>query len=284
VLRYTVITHPDDEFAAWAISGERDPRRYDVLIVLTAGESTRYCTGLPVSDPWMSQQYLPQPQPTGVQYSDRCKQHRMDSWNVFVHGAGVGDVQPSERLTGGPVSFDGREIPVPLSRDEVGTIIAADSFDLAVGADAAVLSFDMGALTPDEVLWAVQTTRGLTDRLPTQVEGDIVGAGFYNDAPTGYYNVHEDHHAVYALLGAVDLGLPGSQYMTVGHQQSARAFGAMVAGYCGLMCHPGAPSAFRGGMGHFQYSYGWLADGYWPPGEVDAYAGFSHYESFAKWF
>jgi putative cell wall-binding protein len=284
VLRYTVVTHPDDEMAAWSVSGEHDPRRYDVLIVLTTGESTAHCNGLPVSNPWMSQQYLPQPQPTGVQYSERCKKHRMDSWNVFVDGAGIGEVGAYEQLTGGPISFDGREIPVPLTRDEAGTVVPADHFDLAVGPDSARISFDMGALTTDEVLWAIQTARGLSKRFPTQVEGDIIGAGFYNDASTGYFNVHEDHHALFQLLGGTDLFLPGSQYMTVGHEQTARTFGATVTPYCGLMCHPGGPSAFVGSMGHFQYSYGWLADGYWPPGDVDAYAGFSRYQSFAKWF
>ena len=284
VLRYTVIAHPDDELAAWSIVGERDPRRYDVLIVLTKGESTGFCNGLPVSNPWMSEQYLPQPQPTGVQYSERCKKHRMDSWNVFVEGTDFGQVAPYERLTGGPITFDGREIPVPLTRDEAGTVIPADDFDVAVGPDSALVSFDMGALTTDEVLWAVQTTRGLSDRFPTRIEGDVVGAGFFNDAGTGYANLHEDHRAVYELLGTTNLGVPGSQYTTVGHDQTARTFGATVTAYCDLMCHPGGPSAFIGSMGHFQYSYGWLADGYWPPGDVDAYAGFSRYQSFAKWF
>ena len=162
--------------------------------------------------------------------------------------------------------------------------MTADEFELAVGRDAAVVSFDMGALTTDEVLWGVQTARGLADRFPTQVEGDLMGAGFFNDAATGYPNLHADHHAVYELLGSLDLGLPGSQYATVGHAQSARTFGATVTDYCGLMCHPGDTSAFVGDMGHFQYSYGWLADGYWPPGDVDAYAGFSRYQSFGKWF
>ncbi|HET6673337.1 MAG TPA: cell wall-binding repeat-containing protein [Agromyces sp.] len=283
-LRYIVITHPDDEFAAWSLVGDRDPRRYDVLITLTTGESTSYCTGRPVQNAWSSQQYLPQPQPTGLQFSDRCKKHRIDSWNVFVEGSEDGRPSPSERLSGGPIQFAGREIPVPLARDATGAVVPADSFDLAVGADHAVVSFDMGALTSDEVLWAVQTVRGLVDRFPTDVEGDIIGAGFFNDAASGYHNVHADHEAVYRLLGGVDLDLPGSQYTTVGHAQSARVFGASVAGYCGMMCHPGAPSPFLGSMGRFQYAYGWLAGGYWPPGQVDAYAGFSSYQSFAKWF
>jgi putative cell wall-binding protein len=284
VLRYTVITHPDDEFAAWSVVGERDPRRYDVFVLLTTGESTGNCTGQPVSNPWMSQQYLPQPQPTGVQYSERCKKHRLDSWNVFLDRAGAGSVGAYQRLERGPITFDGRQIPVPLTRDEAGTVVPAGYLDLAVGPNSARVSFDMGALTTDEVLWAIQTARGLGDRFPTQVEGDVVGAGFYNDSGTGYPNLHEDHRAVYQLLGSVDLGLPGSQYTTVGHAQRGRAFGATVRDYCAFMCHPGAPSPYTGSMGHLQYSYGWLNRGYWPPGEVDVYAGFSRYQSFAKWF
>lgn len=283
VLRYVVVTHPDDEFAAWSLVGQRDPRRYDVVIILTTGESTAYCDGSPVDNQWSSQQYLPQPQPTGLPYSDRCKQHRMDSWNVFFEGS-ENARNPSERLTGGPIAFGDRVLPVPLARNEAGDIVAADAYDLFVGPDHSVAAFDMGGLTTDEVLWAIQTVRGLVDRFPTDVEGDVVGAGFFNDTNIGYHNVHGDHAAVYRLLGGVDLGLPGSQYTTVGHLQAGRAFGAMVPAYCHAMCHPGAPAAFLGSMGRFQFAYGWLADGYWPPGEVDAYAGFSRYQSFAKWF
>ncbi|MRX43374.1 cell wall-binding repeat-containing protein [Agromyces kandeliae] len=284
VLRYTLIAHPDDEFAAWSISGVRDPRRYDVLVVLTTGESTRFCDGEPVDNPWMSLQYLPQPQPTGVPYSDRCKQHRMDSWREFVHAAGLGQVGEAERLTAGPITFDGREVPVPLSRDEAGTVVVADGFEVAVGSDAAVVAFDMGALTVDEVLWAMQVARGLADRFPTRVEGDVIGAGFFNDGATGYENLHADHRAVHELLGGTDLGMPGSQYATVGHAQSARTFGSSVADYCGHMCHPAAEPAFSTGMGGFQFAYGWLADGFWPPGDVDSPSGFSRYQSFAKWY
>ncbi|MFC4828749.1 cell wall-binding repeat-containing protein [Agromyces aurantiacus] len=284
VIRYTLVTHPDDEFAAWSVLGDRDPRRYDVVVVLTTGESTSYCNGEPVDNPWMSQQFLPQPQPTGEQYSDRCKKHRMDSWNVFMESAGFTGTSAPETLTAHPQAFGGRAIPVPLRRDATGQVIEAASYQLAVGPVHAVVAFDMGALTSDEVLWAILTARELAVRFPTQVEGDIVAAGFYNDGPTGYRDIHPDHDAVYTLLGTVDLGLPGSQYQTVGHAQAARAFGATVSGYCGMMCHPAAPSPFRGPMGRFQYAYGWLANGYWPPGEADQPAGFSHYQSFSKWF
>lgn len=284
VIRYTVVAHPDDDFAAWSLLGQPDPRRYDVVIVLTTGESSGFCTGQPVNNQWMNQQYLPQPQPTGVQYSDRCIKHRMDSWRVFMDGTDVGPVGSWQRLTGGPVSLGGRELPIPQRRSSSGAVEPADYFDLSVGADAAFVSFDMGALLPDEVLWAIQTTRGLADRFPTQVEGDVVGAAFYNDAGTGYANTSADHKAVYDALGRNDLGMPGSQYSSVGHAQSGRAFGAAVTGYCGYMCHPAASAPWKGSMGHFQYSYGWLSHGYWTPGTVDAHAGFSQYQSFAKWY
>lgn len=284
VLRYTVVAHPDDDLSVWSLIGKPDPRRYDVVIVLTTGESTSYCNGRDVQNPWASQQYLPQPQPTGLQYSERCTMHRMDSWRAFMDGTNLGPVGEWERLTGGPVEFDGREIPVPQRRSPTGDVEPADYFDVSVGVDRAFVSFDMGALLPDEVLWAIQTTRGLDDRFPTQLEGDIIGAGFYNDSGTGYPYEHPDHFALYTALGSNDLGMPGSQYMAVGHSQSARVFGATVDDYCTLMCHPGAPSAFRGAMGHFQWSFGWLSSGYWAPGDVDAHAGFSRYQSFAKWY
>jgi putative cell wall-binding protein len=283
VLRYTVVAHPDDDLSVWSLIGEPDPRRYDVIIVLTTGESSSYCNGRYITNEWASQQYLPQPQPTGVQYSERCTKHRMDSWSVFWDGTGFGPVGPWERLTSGPVEFDGREVPIPLRRSPTGEVEPADYFDLNVDDDRAFVSFDMGPLVPDEVLWAIQTTRGLVDRFPTQLEGDIIGAGFYNDTDEGYPNLQSDHVAMYQTLGGNDLGLPGSQYAAVGHSQSARAFGATVPDYCGLMCHPGAFRPFQGGMGHFQWSFGWLASGYWVPGAVDAHAGFSRYQSFAKW-
>ncbi|WP_438854595.1 cell wall-binding repeat-containing protein [Agromyces sp. M3QZ16-3] len=286
VLRYVVVAHPDDDFSAWSVIGRPDPRRYDVIIVLTTGEGTSYCTGGPVANPWTSEQYLPQPQPTGLPNSERCSKHRMDSWRAFMDGTELGPVGPWERLTSGPVEFEGRQVPVPQRRSETDEIQPADYFDLAVGEDRAFISFDMGALVPDEVLWAIQTTRALADRFPTQVEGDIIGAGFYNDTDQGYRNEHPDHGAVQETLGTIDLGLPGSQYAPVGHSQAGRAFGATVAEYCSLMCHPWpkTPPPYRGAMGHFQWSYGWLADGYWMPGAVDAPAGFSEYQSFAKWY
>lgn len=284
VLRYIVAAHPDDEFAAWSLIGARDPRRYDVVIVLTTGESTRHCNGEPVSNAWSSLQYMPQPQPTGHQYSDRCRKHRMDSWHVFASLSGLGAFGDAEHHLGTAIQHDGREVDIPLRRDATGEVISAGDYAVAVGSDAALVTFDLGALTPDEVLWAIQTARGHESSFPTQVEGDIIGAGFFNDASTGYENRHPDHEALFRVLTETDLGFLGSQYMSVGHGQSTRVFGASVDDYCEAMCHPGAPNAYVGEMGFFQYSYGWLSSGLWRSDRVDSPGGFAEYQSFSKAF
>ena len=253
-------------------------------VVLSTGETTEYCTGRPVANSWSSQQYLPQPQPTGLPYSERCRDHRMQSWMAFMERAGFTGTPDPEELTGGPLEFGGRVIPVPLGRDTTGAVVEAPTYELAVGPDHAVAAFDLSALLPDEVLWALQTVRAQSARFPTRVEGDVVGAGYFNDVRSGFVDTHPDHQAVHTLLGTVDLGLPGSQYAPVGHAHPTRAFGASVAGYCAMMCHPAAPTAFRGSMGTFQYAYGWLADGFWEPDDVDQRTGFSRYQSFSKWF
>ena len=59
VLRYTVVAHPDDDLSVWSLIGKPDPRRYDVVIVLTTGESTSYRNGRDVQNPWASQQVPP---------------------------------------------------------------------------------------------------------------------------------------------------------------------------------------------------------------------------------
>ncbi|MGI5952516.1 MAG: cell wall-binding repeat-containing protein [Brooklawnia sp.] len=284
VLRYIAVTHPDDEFAVWSTAGVTDPRRYDVFILLTTGESTARCNGQYVNTRWMNEQYLPQPQPTGQQFTERCKKHRIDSWNTFMDRAGAPPVGGYTRVELGPADFFGQELPVALTRDETSQVVPAGYVDVAIGPDSARLVFDMGALTTDEILWAIQSTRDMRDLFPTQLESDIIGAGYYNVAATGIVNTQMDHVVLNQVLSTVDLQLPGSQYQSVGHRQTGRAFGATAADYCSFMCHPAASAPFNQGMGHFQYAYGWLSNGLWPPGAIDQQAGFSEYQSYSKWF
>lgn len=284
VLRYNLIAHPDDEMSARAVNGPKDPRRYDVYILLTRGEGTSYCNGEPINHQWAAVEFTPQPQPRPLPFTEACKSHRLQSWAEFMNRSGSGAVGSYARKTGGPLSFQGREIPVPITVNEAGAEVPADYYDIAIGADSARVVFDLGALTPDEVLWALQRTRTHLSLFPTRTEGDVVGAGFVNTTSVGYSNTSADHVAIHDLLKSVDLGLPGSQMSSVGHEQPGRTFGANVADYCEMMCHPGlfAPYA-TSAVGTFQWAYGWLNAGSWPAGELDVYAGFSRYQSFGKW-
>jgi hypothetical protein len=285
VLRYNLIAHPDDEMASRAVMGPKDPRRFDVNILLTRGEGTSYCNGEPINHAWAAIEFTPQPQPRPLAFTEACKSHRMQSWEEFLNRSGSGSVAGYERKTGGPLPFQGRQIPVPITVSEAGAEVPADGYDIAVGADSARVVFDMGALTPDEVLWALETTRTQVALFPTTTEGDVVGAGFVNTTAVGYPNASKDHVAIHDLLKSVDLGLPGSQMSSVGHEQPGRSFGGLVPDYCAMMCHPGLAVPYRtSAVGTFQWAYGWLDAGIWPTGELDVYAGFSRYQSFGKWF
>ena len=284
VLRYNLIAHPDDELAARAVNGPKDPRRYDVYILLTRGEGTSYCNGEPINHQWADVEFTPLPQPRPLAYTEACKSHRLQSWAEFMNREGSGSVGSYTRMTGGPISFQGREIPVPTTVSEAGAEVQADYYDIAVGADSARVVFDLGALTPDEVLWAFEQTRTRLSLFPTNTEGDIVGASFVNTTSVGYPNAHPDHVAIHDLLETVDLELPGSQMSSVGHEQPGRTFGGTVPDYCAMMCHPGLSGQFQTtAVGTFQWAYGWLDSGVWPAGELDVYAGFSRYQSFGKW-
>jgi hypothetical protein len=267
-----------------SIASPIDPRRYDVYILLTRGEGTSYCNGQPITHAWASVEFTPQPQPRPLPYTEACKSHRLQSWNAYLDASGAGEVGAYERMTGGPVSFQGRQVPVPTTENEAGGVVPADYFDVAIGADSARLVFDIGSFTPDEILWAIQTTRERRSLFPTDLEGDVLGAGFVNTTGVGFPNTSE-HVKLYDLLSTVDLGLPGSQMVSVGHEQPGRTFGAIVDDYCAMMCHPGLAAPYRSAtVGAFQWAYGWLSDGIWPVGELDVYAGFSRYQSFGKWF
>ncbi|KGN33720.1 lytic transglycosylase [Knoellia sinensis KCTC 19936] len=284
VLRYNVIVHPDDEMSSISVA-RPDPGRYDVFIVLTRGETTIACNGKPVSNPWSHLEYVPQPQPIGTLYSNKCRQQRLDSWVQHLTKSGLAETPRFVRRKGVPVTFDGRLLPTPTHKSENLTTATADYFDVAVGANSALIAFDMGSIAPDEVLWALENVRLQRAALfPTALEGDVVVGGYYNATGTGSQYTNSDHRTVHRVVSTTDLGLPGSQYAPVGHSAPGRAFGDWVDRYCAHMCHPNATNEYRGPVGTFQWSYGWLGKGQWASGTMDVGAGFSRYQSFAKWF
>lgn len=284
VLRYNVVVHPDDEMSAISLA-RPDPGRYDVFILLTRGETTIACTGNPVSNPWSTIEYVPQPQPLGTVYSDRCRQQRIDSWLEHLTRSGLVERPTFTRLTGHDVEFDGRTLTSPMHKSQTLVNEPADYYDAWVGERSALVVFDLGSLTRDEVLWAIENTRDKRDTLfPTSLEGDVVVGGYYNDTGTGFQYTNGDHAIVHRVLSTTDLGLPGSQIAPVGHVATVRVFGAWVDRYCEHMCHPNGVGEYKGPVGSFQWSYGWLGKGQWPSGTMDADAGFSRYQSFAEWF
>lgn len=287
VLRYIPEVHPDDGGSSLSLM-QPVPGRYDVHILLTRGEGVSDCNGGYVRTPWMDQEYLPQPQPTGLRYSDRCRDHRLSSWNLFQDRVGGKDdpMGPVERHTGKTITWHGRILPTPTHLMQDGSSKPADYVDVAIGPHSARFAFDLGdgQLTSDKVIWAIENTRELRGLLPTQTEGDIVGAGYYNNTGAGSPYTHPDHKVLHDVLATVDFGLPGSQYAPIGHADPARAFGAWDEQYCRHMCHPDGLEGWVGPMGDFQYAYGWIRGGRWETGTFDVHAGFSEYQSFGKWF
>lgn len=284
VIRYIPIVHPDDDMSAMSVNAP-DPRRYDVYVLLTSGNTTGYCNGKAISNPWRSQQYIPKPEPTGVYLSDLCTKQRRDSWDEFYRRVLATSIPTYTQRTGTTVELGGRVIPTPRRLDPQSKPVDATDIRVAAGADRAFVQFDLGDLTTDAVTWAILNTRQLRGGvLPDLPERDIVGAGYYNHTSTGSGYLHPDHDALHDTLATVDFDVPGSQYSPVGHVETGRAFGAKVSGYCSYMCHPASKTGYVGSMGTFQYSFGWLRNGRWNSGAKDVVAGFSEYQSFAKWF
>lgn len=121
-----MIVHPDDDMAYRSIASPVDPRRYDVHIMLTPGEGTSYCNGLPITHPWADVEFTPQPQSRPLPYTELCESHRLQSWNAYLDASGAGPVGAYERMTSGPVTFQGRQIPAPTTENEEGEVVPAD--------------------------------------------------------------------------------------------------------------------------------------------------------------
>ncbi|MBP6996582.1 MAG: cell wall-binding repeat-containing protein [Phycicoccus sp.] len=287
VIRWIPIVHPDDEMSSVSVWGARDPNRYDVYVLLSTGEGTGYCSGGTISNPWQSIEYLP-PQPMPAIGTDACKSLRLGSWANFLGSTGA-SVPTSgwTSRTGESVTYDGTDMGTPVRVDANGSTVDATGFRTWVGPKHAVFQFDLGEMTMDEVTWALANSRALTGILPTQVEGEIIGGGYHNDTSSGSIYIHADHEALNYALRYRNFGTEGSQYDPVGHTMPLRTFGAFDYDYCTHMCHPASTNgwtsaATSAAIGDFQYHYGWLHDGYWPTGSVDALAGFAQYQSFNK--
>lgn len=177
-MRYIPVAHPDDDMSSMAVNAP-NPGRYDVFILLTSGNTTNFCTGQAISNPWRTQEFIPQPEPTGTYLSDLCTKNRRDSWDTFNNVNATQAPPNYTSLTGKEVQWNGQILPTPRRMDPLSLVIAATDIRVAVGPDRAFVQFDLGALTQEKVMWAILNTRLLHGTvLPGLPERDIVGAGF----------------------------------------------------------------------------------------------------------
>jgi hypothetical protein len=260
-IQYVLIPHPDDEFSAWSLI-QRAADNYPVFILLTRGERTAYC------DLHGLQAQLGERPPQGA----TCPERRLDAWHTFLDGMAALDDQ----------------LDVPGSVGPVG------GCDLRVGDATARAVFDLGdgVLTPDRVTAALQEVRSLRfSHFPLQNEYGAIGAAYWNREYAGAVTYqHPDHRAVHVALWSVDQGLRGPQWGRTARTDPDAAFRGrtnlvdpdIYEAAMGVDPPPidpaGNPGARRVGL--FQRCYGWLVDGYWAGGELDASAIFSRSQTF----
>ena len=276
-LQYVVIPHPDDEYQAWSLVTDRTDA-YPVFLLLTQGEAAGACDGR-AFQPEHGER-APSPQPFDADDPGRCAEQRVDAWHAFLDG--MAELEPAlEPDPGSPRSRtgtveDGEPTPANPRHDAPPL-----DYDAWVADDHARLVFDLGdgALTRDDVVWAVSEARRSAGELfPVQAERDIVGASFVNDDghPDCVDYAHDDHVAVDEALWEVDLGVPGAQYNRVCaadpraqddgvSERLPQALHEQVWGVEPPPADPVAnPDAERVGLA--QRVYGWLAFSFQEPG------------------
>ena len=272
-LRYVVIPHPDDEFEAWSLV-EHAPDHYAVFLLMTRGEASGYCSGSGIlntdtGDQTVFGERLPQPQPFTGKQTKNCKAQRVDAFDASFDALAAVDGSLGSPGYVGRFVVPARHGQFSPTRTEDGQTVAANYFDVWVGALSARVVFDLGdaQLTAQKVTWAIQSVRRMRGRLPVHTEDDIVGSAYYNPGFTGSVPYgHPDHYAVQLALFETDQGTPGPQWgRTVpGDPNLRRRAFVDTATYCAVMCTDplpidpyGSPVAIR--TGAYQRVYGWLA-------------------------
>lgn len=269
-LRYVLIPHPDDEFAAWSLV-QRRPDLFVVFILLTHGEWTTFADGHGLQADLGER--VPHPQPFKGPGTLHIRSQRVDSWHTFLDAMADGD--------------DTLDVPVSIPSP-------SQNFELFVGFKTARVIFDLGdgTLTPEAVTAALQEARTLRRvHLPVHEEGDVVAASYWNrDDPGSLVYLHRDHRAVHEALWATDQGLPGPQWGRTSHgdpdaatQGTTATVDADIYDAAMAVDPPPAdpivnPDALR--TGAFQRCYAWLVDAYWPAGERDEATLFSRTQTF----
>ncbi len=264
-IRYVLIPHPDDEFSAWSLIGNR-PDLYPVFVLLTQGENTSFCDGRGLQAD--KGERIPLPQPFTGAGTDNCRRQRLDAWHAFLDAMAAVD--------------DGLDVP-PYA----GLVDGA--CHVFVGPKTARVVFDGGdgGLTPEFVTAALARARQLRfTHLPLRTESDVVGAAYYNENSAGsLIYAHPDHRTVHLALWGIDHGLPGPQWGRTarGDEDAAPPHGRTehVDRDVYRRVVSADPHGTRTGI--LQVVYGWLAfedDGKWVADETDETTLFSRSQTF----
>lgn len=277
-IEYFVQAHPDDEIGAWSLI-QRSTTRYPVLVLLTRGEETSYCTSSGAAG---NERAFGEAAPPGDAYrgkwSSGCREARVQSWHRFLDAMADYDASLSKPpFRGRYVASGSAGVSMPSRVDADGRVVESRAFEVWADEKSARVVFDLGDndLTPDEVTWAVQAVRARRRALfPRIAEGSVVASSYRNVDPRCDFYDHHDHRSVHVAIFGTNQGTPGPQLgRTCIHDPDVANGGRIVDVDADIFEKAMAvdapaidperyPNARR--VGAFQIHYGWLMENYWP--------------------
>jgi hypothetical protein len=271
--------HPDDEFQHWALLENR-PDIYSVVVLLTRGEQTGFCTPEGFEVGWQPElEPAPSPLPE-AQFSASCAEARVNAFtNYFVDMARV------------DASIPGRFAPVETSApltDPEGVVCRLDGTDECIVSTTVdlyrdlddrgvLLVFDLGDgdLSDAEVEWAVRAT---LDTFVPELVGDgarVAGIiGGYSTPENGFPGCfaypHPDHLAMDRVLWATDFraGFQASATCATDPRRQLFSRTSSTATEAAFLTEPVAGSDDVRRTGAHTANYGWLNSQYYPVARV----------------
>ena len=271
--------HPDDEFQYWSLFESRTDI-YSVVVLMTRGEQTNYCSAEGVEVGWQPElEPAPMPMPEG-KFSEACAEARV---NAFVHYfSDMARVDESVPGRFAPVTTSA-PLPDPAGvvcrLDETDDCIVSTTVDIYRDLDdrGALLVFDLGDgdLSDAEVEWALRAT---LDTFVPELVGDgvrvtgIVGA--YSTPENGYAGCyaypHPDHLAIDHVLWATDFGAGFQASATCATDPRRQLFSRVSAAAteAAFSVEPVEDSDDLYRTGAHTANYGWLHARYYPIARV----------------
>lgn len=217
---YAAMPHPDDEFQAWSLLEDSD--HFTVIVLMTRGERTQYCSEEGFLRGWQEGlEISPSTIPEALE-DETCAAARMESIRGYLDQMSQtdtsipGDLEDSftvDDLTDNEGIVCSREADGECTQTNLSAEVWLDRQKRG-----ALISFDLGDgnLNQDEVAWALAHIKedpekfGIDPQLP---DGFVVSGYYSDDNPNCYEYPHPDHAAVAQTLESVELGL-GPQFVT----------------------------------------------------------------------